>query len=226
MSRSGYVDDCDDPLELGRWRGRVASAIRGRRGQAFLRELRDALDAMPEKQLIADELQTEDGEVCAIGCLGAARGIDMSNLDPEDSDQVAATFGIAEVLAKEIVYENDESWPRESPQERWARMRKWVDRNIRHAPPTPRDPAPRPRKPMVMVMIRERRPKRIDDRTSDEAGTTRALTQTEVGELLGVTRNRISQIELRAIAKIREFVKAEAAAQGMSVRDWLFAEVP
>jgi hypothetical protein len=45
MSRSGYSDDLD-PLALGRWRGRVASAMRGKRGQAFLREMLAAMDAM------------------------------------------------------------------------------------------------------------------------------------------------------------------------------------
>ena len=57
MSRSGYIDDLDDPLELGRWRGRVASAVRGKRGQRLLRDLLDALDAMPEKRLVADVLE-------------------------------------------------------------------------------------------------------------------------------------------------------------------------
>jgi hypothetical protein len=37
MSRSGYSDDLEN-WSLIRWRGAVASAIRGRRGQAFLRE--------------------------------------------------------------------------------------------------------------------------------------------------------------------------------------------
>lgn len=57
MSRSGYSDDYDgDNWDLIRWRGAVTSAIRGKRGQAFLREALAALDAMPEKQLIAGDL--------------------------------------------------------------------------------------------------------------------------------------------------------------------------
>lgn len=44
MSRHGYSDDChDDILSFGQWRGQVASAIRGKRGQAFLKELIAAL---------------------------------------------------------------------------------------------------------------------------------------------------------------------------------------
>ena len=68
MSRSGYSDECDG-WDLIRWRGAVASAIRGQRGQAFLREMLSALDAMPEKRLISEELE-RDGEVCAMGAVG------------------------------------------------------------------------------------------------------------------------------------------------------------
>lgn len=106
MSRSGYSDDIDN-WELIKWRGQVASSIRGKRGQAFLRDLLAALDAMPEKRLIAWELE-ESGEVCAIGSLGKARGVDMSKIDPSEPTAVAAAFNIAEPLAQEVVYENDE----------------------------------------------------------------------------------------------------------------------
>lgn len=84
MSRSGYSTDLDD-WDLIRWRGQVASAIRGKRGQKFLVDLLAALDALPQKSLIVDELQ-EEGQVCAIGALGLSRGLDMSKIDPEDAD--------------------------------------------------------------------------------------------------------------------------------------------
>ena len=104
MSRSGYTDDCDDYLAAGRWRGRLMSAMRGKRGQKLLRELRDALDAMPEKALIAHELVTPEGDCCALGCLAKAKGIDVSGIDPEDIERVASTFDIAEPLACEITF--------------------------------------------------------------------------------------------------------------------------
>lgn len=136
MSRSGYSDDFDSWAQL-RWRGAVRSAIKGARGQAFLRELRDALDAMPEKALIANELQVSNGSYCTLGVLGQARGIDMSTLDPEDTERVAKSFGIAYAMAAEIVYENDEAgeWKyrydeSEPPEARWKRMRAWVEDNI------------------------------------------------------------------------------------------------
>ena len=133
MSRHGYIDDMDDNLALGRYRGRVQSAIRGKRGQKLLRELRDALDAMPEKRLIREALVDSDGGCCALGCVGRARGVEMDNLDPEDADQVAAAFDIAEVLAREIAFENDDCYYDTTPEARWSYMRKWVERNIRDA---------------------------------------------------------------------------------------------
>lgn len=133
MSRSGYTDDGEN---LAMWRGQVASAIRGRRGQKLLGDLLAALDAMPEKSLITQELETETGDgVCALGALGKVRGIDMQKIDPEDPPQVAAAFDIAEQLAQEIVYMNDEYFDFEyignvrvdiTPEKRWEKMRAWV----------------------------------------------------------------------------------------------------
>ena len=50
MTRSGY-DDCGDysDWEIIQFRGAVASAIRGKRGQAFLKNMLVALDELPEK---------------------------------------------------------------------------------------------------------------------------------------------------------------------------------
>jgi hypothetical protein len=129
MSRSGYSDDCEN-WSLICWRGAVTSALKGKRGQAFLLELRDAMDAMPEKRLVADVLEA-DGQFCTIGVLGAKRGINMEALDPDDREGVAEAFGIAPALAAEIVFMNDEgSWNAETPEQRWVRMREWVESNI------------------------------------------------------------------------------------------------
>lgn len=155
MSRSGYVED-DDVLSMGRWRCRVASALRGKRGQSFLREALAALDAMPDKRLIAHDLAV-DGEFCMLGVVGAGRNIDLTALDPEDYDRVADAFGIAPCMAQEIVFENDEQlaefkWVRKPlcgpvrpwepryiecqvevedvAQKRWVHMRQWVAGHI------------------------------------------------------------------------------------------------
>ncbi len=134
MSRSGYSDDCEN-WSLICWRGAVNSAIKGKRGQAFFLELREAMDAMPEKRLVAEVLEA-DGQFCTIGVLGEKRGINMEALDPEDREEVAAAFGIAPALAAEIVFMNDEgSWDSETPEQRWQRMRKWVDEQIQQEVP-------------------------------------------------------------------------------------------
>lgn len=129
MSRHGYSDDLD-VLDLGRYRGQVKSAIRGKRGQAFLRELAAAMDAMPEKALIAEELIDDEGQCCTIGVVCKARGIDVSKIDHEEPEQVGAAVGIARQLAAEIEYENDDGGWRETDEQRWQRMRRWVDSQL------------------------------------------------------------------------------------------------
>lgn len=132
MSRSGYTEDIDN-WQLIKWRGQVASAIRGKRGQKFFRELIAALDAMPVKELIAEDLISEDGnQVCALGALGRARGIDMAGLDPYDRDTLGGVFDIATPLACEVMFENDEYW-HDDPEGRWRRMRQWAESNLKDA---------------------------------------------------------------------------------------------
>ncbi|MFL1493785.1 hypothetical protein [Pseudomonas antarctica] len=130
MSRSGYSDDYGG-WGLICWRGAVNSALKGERGQAFLIELRDALEAMPTKRLIADSLQAW-GEFCTIGVLGAKRGVDMTGLDPDDREAVGEAFDIAPAMASEIVFMNDEAnWQAETPEQRWVRMRDWITSQIK-----------------------------------------------------------------------------------------------
>lgn len=132
MSRSGYNDDWDDcDLSHGRWRGMVASAERGRRGQALLRDIALAMTVMPVKRLIREELENDAGEVCALGAAGRMRGVDMSTLDPEDPETIAGKFNVADCLVREISYLNDD-WgpPRETPEQRYVRMRRLLRARI------------------------------------------------------------------------------------------------
>lgn len=148
MSRHGYCDDGEQWATI-RWRGAVKSAIRGKRGQAFLKEMLAALDAMPEKRLVREALEEpvtglpfapKTGGVCAMGAVARMRGVDMSRVDPEDRDTVAELMEIPMTLACEIAYENDESFGydrfhraylEETPERRWQRMRDWVARQIK-----------------------------------------------------------------------------------------------
>jgi hypothetical protein len=141
MSRSGYSTNLDN-WDLIRWRGQVASATRGKRGQALLREMLAALDAMPEKRLVTDALVDDGGGVCALGALGQARGLDMKGLDACEPEDVAKAFGVAKPLAAEIMYMNDDpDWgyllddrtpegKRRLDEKRWQQMRDWVAEQI------------------------------------------------------------------------------------------------
>lgn len=139
MSRSGYSDDCEN-VDL--WRANVTRSIRGRKGQAFLRELVAALEAMPEKKLITEDLE-RGGCYCTLGVVGASRGVDMSDIDMSDEwdagNQVAIALKMPRILAQEIMFLNDEHeeydrearrWVQETDEQRYERMLKWAKSNL------------------------------------------------------------------------------------------------
>lgn len=128
MSRSGYSDNYE---YIALYTRTVNNAFRGKRGQAFLLELAKAMDAMPERRLIAGELIGETGEVCAIGSYCKAKGIDVDAIDYDDPEAVGNLVGVARCMAAEIEYMNDEDGPEnETPEQRWIRMRKWIQKTI------------------------------------------------------------------------------------------------
>jgi hypothetical protein len=131
MSRSGYVDNGDiEQWDLIRWRGAVASAIRGKREQAFLLEMWKAMTTLPEPKLIANSLIDVDGQVCALGSVARARGLDLNWIDPESRAFMGTIFGIPDALAKEIMFMNDD-WRTETPEARYVRMKKWIESELR-----------------------------------------------------------------------------------------------
>lgn len=136
MSRSGYTDDDwddDSDARHNLYRANVDRAIKGRRGQKFFRELAAAMDAMPEKVLITDELINEEGDCCTLGVVCRSRGLDVSEVDVEDPDEVGKLLRIPSMLAAEIEWWNDDdgAWKSsETPQDRWVRMRRWVESHI------------------------------------------------------------------------------------------------
>jgi hypothetical protein len=152
MSRSGYTDDCDDNWSHIRWRGAVSSAIYGKRGQSALREIIAALDALPEKRLAPDSLETADGDYCTLGALGRFRGLEMGDVEPDDLCAVSDLFGIAKAMSAEIMHINDEhisewDWvhvrhdspPRlrfekvhvpDAAEKRWKYMRDWCESKL------------------------------------------------------------------------------------------------
>ena len=133
MSRSGYSDDCDGSA-LNLWRGAVEQSIRGKRGQAFLRETLAALDAMTAKELAAESLyEPASGAFCTLGVVGKARGVDLEKLEYAEVEEVADVFGIAQSLAAEIMYMNDDEYDHHSPEHRWSHMRNWIASQIKEA---------------------------------------------------------------------------------------------
>ena len=128
MSRSGYSYETDG-WAIIRWRGAVQVALNGERGQAALRDLLVAMDAMPVKELIAGELVSEAGQFCALGVLGSARGLDMAQLDPYDDVRISEAFGLSGAMVKEIEFQNDEC--ASDPERRWNYMRAWVAGKIK-----------------------------------------------------------------------------------------------
>lgn len=106
-----------------------------------MRDLLDALDAMPVKRLIAHELReraTEvlpkvfvGGEVCTLGAIGVQRSVALESIDPEDHGTLGQIFNISGPLVQEIESENDEGSWNETPEKRWLRMRRWVASNIK-----------------------------------------------------------------------------------------------
>jgi hypothetical protein len=128
------------------WEANQERCIRGKKGQAALRELEAALLALPQKRLITDELENAQGDVCAIGALARFKGkenpmIGDSFGDPEDSltigvDEIeratialAQELGVPRLAALAVVRENDEDdyYPvTVTPERRYERMLKWV----------------------------------------------------------------------------------------------------
>lgn len=132
MGRHGYTDDYD-VLQLGRWSAQVKSAIRGKRGQKFLRDLIRSLDALPEKILIKGDLVSAAGEVCALGALGKYRALpDIESMDTEDWGALGSVFDIADQLAQETMYVNDESYG--DAGDRWRQVRAWAVKQLRIEP--------------------------------------------------------------------------------------------
>jgi hypothetical protein len=138
MSRSGYTydmwDENDSMGTFNCYRANVNRAFNGKNGRAFLQELAEAMDAMPEKRLIANELINPVGEVCAIGAVCKKRNLDVSQVNIEDPEEVAKLVKISKALAAEIEGENDDGPRGETPEGRFMRIRQWVSDRLNKLP--------------------------------------------------------------------------------------------
>lgn len=125
MSESEYSD-----AHLGLYHANVERAIRGKRGQEFLRELKAALESLPKKALISGFMEHDD-MVCALGAVGKARGMnDLERFNDSGTYALSKSLGITQTLATVIIYQNDYCAKMMMPNVRYDAMLYWVERNI------------------------------------------------------------------------------------------------
>lgn len=159
MSRAtSWEDDEPYPNASALFQANVDRALKGKKGQTFLREIESALLAMPEKKLIGSAV-CEGGQVCLLGAVAVERavkngksradalaelekeakehgqyepeGVNWDEADDETLEYLRSLLGIKQFpLAWTFVHENDECHVR-TPEERYERMLKWVQRNIK-----------------------------------------------------------------------------------------------
>ena len=132
--RINFSVDEERPGQFALWDANVQRSIKGRAGQAALRELEAALVAMPVKRLLYGVLCMDDGEVCAIGAYARHKGLDLSRFDPEaETDAVGVEAGMPRLIAWEVVMENDRDRWRVSHEQRYDQMLAWVRAQLKES---------------------------------------------------------------------------------------------
>ena len=140
------------PGEWWLWENALKRSFNSRRGQLMLRELRDALLALPEQKLIYSRLADATGGVCAMGALALHHRVkageereavlyDLHESEPGDDDYietweieqttltVAEHVGMAKTMAVDVAWHNDREHD-ETPEERYTRILAWLDNVI------------------------------------------------------------------------------------------------
>ena len=144
MSRSCYSDDYGDdfPGQLELYRANVRRSIKSAAGQARLRELRDALLALPVKALEADIFAEEGPDVprvCALGAwalvkaggdVNAARAMVSRDADDQETCAALKSHGWPRLVVMDAIYMNDGANHRLTPEGRYAYMLEWVNEQI------------------------------------------------------------------------------------------------
>jgi len=143
--------DYEFPNQGELWSANVRRHLKGAKGQAILRELRDALLSLPEKKLINGRLADEQGCVCTVGALAAHRGVSLKELadliKPDEqwgeidayeaaecrTMDLGRRIGLKEVMSVTLAYRNDDVWfapVDESDEQRYTRVLAWVESQI------------------------------------------------------------------------------------------------
>jgi hypothetical protein len=131
MGRISYSDDEDYPGQFELWQANCERSLRGAKGQQELAQLRAALLALPEKRLIHELLEDEEGGVCAIGAYGKHKGLDLSRFEVDsDTDQVGIAGGMPDLVAWKVVEMNDMEFDHLTPEQRYEKMLAWVESKL------------------------------------------------------------------------------------------------
>jgi hypothetical protein len=120
MGRSSWHEDDDDDGRFNLFHGNLKRSLRGKKGQAALRELESVLLAMPDKALWSGVFVEPSGEVCALGAVAVARkvasGLSLdealsvcADVDPDESEDAGVALGFPALVSQAIVWENDEA---------------------------------------------------------------------------------------------------------------------
>lgn len=129
--RLNYSEDEHFPGQFELWQSNCERSLRGRSGQAELRELHAALVALPEKRLIFGSLVDDEGGVCAVGAYARHKGLSLSNFDPEDeTDEVGIEAGMPRLVAWKVVEMNDIQFNSLTPEQRYEKMLSWVESKL------------------------------------------------------------------------------------------------
>lgn len=110
----------------------VRRALNGKHGQKNLREIEQALLAMPDKRLCEGALQEPDGLVCVIGAYGLWKGLELpkGGGDYWSTIELGLKLGMTGTLTHEIASTNDADYV-ETPEERYWRVLGWVRSEIK-----------------------------------------------------------------------------------------------
>lgn len=148
MSR--FSDDYDEDFanQAALYNANTERCLKGKRGQAFLKEMEAALLTLPQKKLINGAV-CQEGQVCAIGALALKRKRDagdsiaaalywLEKEAPDEWQESDATADYAEEhldvlrrLAFRMAWVNDLKEPEEeTPEQRYERVLKWVRSKI------------------------------------------------------------------------------------------------
>lgn len=114
------------------WQANTERSLRGKRGHESLVLLREALLALPKKELIAGTLFDEQGGVCAIGAYGRHVGVDLLKFCPEDTnhDEVGIQGGMPKLVAWHVVAQNDGDFECMTNAGRYEATLAWVEKML------------------------------------------------------------------------------------------------